>query len=132
MNQESSRLEEFVRRVVYPRAFSSEDRRRGLIKSFRKEIVLVLLGLRSGKIIGQNTEPLEVPDQCDFCATPIAPSGVYVDGMTNQDGRWAYMCVDCFTREGEGIGWGIGQLYAHDGEKWQCIGGGDPTPAGSD
>lgn len=128
MNDSNLKFDEFGRGMIYPRAFAGEGRRRQFIKKFKNEIVLLLVGLRAGQIAGQNHEPAEVPDLCNLCGAPITADGVYIDGMTGRDRKWAYMCLSCFTREGEGIGWGIGQLYAHNGESWQCIGGGNPEP----
>jgi hypothetical protein len=58
---------------------------------------------------------------------------LYVDGATGPMGSpWANMCIGCFLEKGAGIGWGVGQLYSHNGTHWHCIGGGDPEPCNAE
>lgn len=49
---------------------------------------------------------------CDFCKCDLGKRGLFVDGKVRNEIEWANMCAPCFEMNGEGIGWGVGQLYA--------------------
>ena len=49
-----------------------------------------------------------VPKSCDLCNKPLKQQ--FVDGKT-QRGPWALMCGVCHSRNGYGIGTGLGQRY---------------------
>jgi hypothetical protein len=73
-------------------------------------------------------------EECDICGKPFSSRRFMVDG--NRRGRgieWACMCSDCFWREGEGIGYGKGQLYTRmDNDKWLMTGGFPPQETDSE
>ena len=39
------------------------------------------------------------------------------------NGAGACMCPKCFRLHGTGIGWGIGQLYLRQNNRWLLVGG---------
>jgi hypothetical protein len=49
---------------------------------------------------------------CDFCKCDLGKRGLFVDGKVRNEIEWANMCALCFEKNGDGIGWGVGQLYA--------------------
>lgn len=49
---------------------------------------------------------------CDFCKCDLGKRGLFVDGKVRNKIEWANMCAPCFEKNGDGIGWGVGQLYA--------------------
>jgi hypothetical protein len=49
---------------------------------------------------------------CDFCKCDLGKRGLFVDGKVRNEIEWANMCAPCFEKNGDGIGWGVGQLYA--------------------
>ena len=57
----------------------------------------------------------EHPACCDICHSKLEET--FVDGAT-RSGRWANMCLKCFTRCGVGIGVGCGQIYDRVGFSW--------------
>ena len=48
------------------------------------------------------------PAVCDICRKPLKQQ--FVDGKI-QGGPWAIMCAVCHSRNGYGIGTGLGQRY---------------------
>ena len=48
------------------------------------------------------------PEVCDLCSQPL-PDVAY-DARTAY-GPWGWLCPDCFTRAGVGLGLGKGQRY---------------------
>lgn len=64
------------------------------------------------------------PESCDFCGEDLSNHRLFVDGRLRGQIAWGNMCAECFTRNGEGIGWGRGQLYQRqsDGE-WLMVAG---------
>lgn len=104
--------------------------RERLLQNYRAEIAALLIGFRNAQISGRNDRPMDSAERCDLCRVELAPQALYVDGrLNNGSGMWGNMCMSCYLGSGSGIGWGVGQLYLHDGLGWQCIGGGNPTPA---
>ena len=64
---------------------------------------------------------------CDICGCVLDQHGLYVDGRLRDDLMWSNMCVDCFKDNGEGIGWGKGQLYARQPDgRWRLVAGFPP------
>ena len=39
-----------------------------------------------------------------------------VDGAIRGQTGWACMCMNCFGRNAQGLGWGVGQLYKKEGK----------------
>lgn len=63
-------------------------------------------------------------ENCDECGISLDECGLYIDGRTRGTGQWSNMCAACFARCGEGIGWGIGQLYARQiDDQWRLVAG---------
>lgn len=46
-----------------------------------------------------------------------------IDGITKPSGTGAYMCPRCYHLHGVGIGWGIGQLYLRENNRWLLVAG---------
>lgn len=100
-----------------------------MLDTFKYEIATLMIGLRRAQVVGTNDRPCDVAEKCDLCRIPVEQSGLYVDGSVKHfGGMWANMCFPCFLERGRGLGWGVGQLYRHDGIGWQCIAGGMPNP----
>jgi hypothetical protein len=61
---------------------------------------------------------------CDFCKCELDKRALYVDGKVRSGIQWANMCANCFEKNGVGIGWGLGQIYARqpNGDWWLVAG----------
>lgn len=70
----------------------------------------------------------DAPDICDICKVPLSHEKFMVDGAVQGDFSWANMCADCFCAYGVKIGWGYGQLYKREADKWLLVGGFCPDP----
>lgn len=104
---------------------------RKFAKEYRQEAIELLSWLcRLGWAGGATSVHSAPPDTCGVCDRELSRYAFFVDGQT-ADGSWADMCVLCFAKHGEGIGWGIGQLYSKlpKGD-WRLIAGGDPDDGG--
>jgi hypothetical protein len=75
---------------------------------------------------GQNVQEQAFifPQRCDLCGTELFNELFYVDGSVSGTGGWANMCPVCYARSGQGIGWGVGQLFVRtpDG-RWLLVAG---------
>lgn len=71
----------------------------------------------------QNIYYSDAPDVCDICRLPLSHERFMVDGAVQGDFSWANMCADCFCTYGVKIGWGYGQLYEREADKWLLVGG---------
>lgn len=60
------------------------------------------------------------PKHCQLCG--IALEEQFVDGRLAR-GQWAYMCKQCHTLHGVGLGLGKGQLFSKEGEHFTKIEG---------
>lgn len=61
---------------------------------------------------------------CGLCDCDLSKRGFYVDGKLRGQAMWANFCIPCLRRGGEGIGWGMGQLYARQSDgKWRLVAG---------
>lgn len=103
-----------------------------MLDTFKHEIATLMIGLRRIQVVGRNDRPVDTAKVCDLCDCPVEEARVYIDGKVKRAGVWANMCLPCFLERGSGIGWGVGQLYWHDGLGWQCVAGGPPGPAADD
>ena len=63
------------------------------------------------------------PEACDICGEQLKNRRFMIDGKVRGHSAWACMCSDCFMEMGEGIAWGIGQLYQQDEQGWKLVGG---------
>ncbi len=70
----------------------------------------------------------DAPDVCDICRFPLSDERFMVDGAVRGGFSWANMCADCFCAYGVKIGWGYGQLYKREADKWLLVGGFCPDP----
>lgn len=102
------------------------------LERFHVEIGLLCVWLNRLRVTGGEAEVLtNLPDTCAQCGIDLRLEGLAVDGATH-DGSWKHLCMGCFGESGTGIGWGVGQLYRHEGQcedgidRWKCIAGGDP------
>ena len=63
-------------------------------------------------------------EACDSCGCSLEERGLYVDGKVRNGVAWANLCAPCFEKHGSGIGWGIGQIYAHQTDcAWRLVAG---------
>ena len=101
---------------------------RSFAKEYRQETMLLLAWLsRLGLAGGVSSLHPAPPDDCGLCGKPLDRYAYFVDGQTD-DGAWSDMCFPCFADHGEGIGWGVGQLYWKlANAEWRLIAGGDPN-----
>ena len=115
---------------------SPEDRgkRADFASRLRSELAILSFWLSEVKVTGGGLHvAADPPNQCDLCGTELSETGLFIDGQIT-DGRWSFMCMICYGRNGTGIGWGIGQLCrlagkADDGHRrWICIAGRNPDP----
>jgi len=64
------------------------------------------------------------PEACDICSIPLYKETFISDGRLKEHAAWANMCADCTVYYGNGIGWGIGQLYRRESDgRWLLVGG---------
>jgi hypothetical protein len=56
------------------------------------------------------------PEHCDLCSDNFIDDGFMVDGAIRGQAGWACMCMNCFGQHGQGLGWGVGQLYKKEGK----------------
>lgn len=109
------------------------SRRGAALAPYRAELALLMIGLHKAQVVGSVDRPPDPAELCDSCGVMLLDNGLYIDGsVQNAGGMWANMCMTCFLAQGKGIGWGIGQLYVHDGVGWQCIAGGSSHPLEDD
>jgi hypothetical protein len=57
----------------------------------------------------------KAPDKCDVCHKELNKR--FVDGRTIR-GYWAYMCSECHTNVGIGLGIGKGQVFVLTTKGW--------------
>lgn len=127
MTQDSTQdLRQFVEQLL---AVSNNAQDQGAVTEFSKKykdlIPQVAIAMWQVGLVGEvGFHPDEI-ETCDLCGSDVEE--LFVDGNTIM-GEWANMCQDCYSSQGQGIGWGIGQLYVKDGDNFLCIAGGDPHP----
>ncbi len=63
------------------------------------------------------------PDVCDICKTSFCNQKYMIDGAIKPSGAGAFMCPQCYHLYGEGIGWGVGQLYLNQNNCWLLVSG---------
>ena len=125
------------------------DAKRTFLAEHSNALFVVAMTLHNVGVIGGGEEHPDPPNSCDLCSKAFGDDAFFVDGQTGRmqsvqytdpatglmasaaHGSWADMCVDCYGREGRGIGWGIGQLYRKvlddsGSPRWLLIAGGDP------
>lgn len=66
---------------------------------------------------------ISAPDVCDICKITFQNQKYMIDGAMKHNGTGACMCPKCFRLHGTGIGWGIGQLYLRQNNRWLLVGG---------
>jgi hypothetical protein len=75
---------------------------------------------------------VDAPGECDRCCGSFSEEKYMIDGKLRGAGAWGFMCADCFGFVGEGIGWGVGQLYLKEKDKWLLVGGFSPRSTEAD
>ncbi|MBN8214689.1 MAG: HNH endonuclease [Xanthomonadales bacterium] len=66
------------------------------------------------------------PSHCDLCRHTLKNDKYMIDGGVRDAGFWACMCESCFLSRGRKIGWGHGQLYIQDKNRWLLVAGFPP------
>ena len=66
----------------------------------------------ASEVDGSEPQAADDIEKCDFCGCTLSARGLFVDGRLGGQLMWGNMCAQCFVENGEGIGWGKGQLYA--------------------
>ena len=86
------------------------------------------------QVLARQVKPAEVDarepqfaygvDECGLCGSELSKSGLMVDGRLKGSLMWGNLCAHCFAAQGEGLGNGVGQLYARqpDGQ-WRLVAG---------
>lgn len=70
---------------------------------------------------------IDPPEACDICWVPLHREMLMSDCQIGGHDAWANMCADCTVFYGEGIGWGVGQLYRKEPDgQWLLVGGASP------
>ena len=77
--------------------------------------------LTRGEECGEYYDP--PPKQCDICKISLANKKYMIDGGVKKHFGWAIMCPDCHRIHGNGIGWGLGQLYRRQDDQWLMVAG---------
>lgn len=101
---------------------------RQFAREYRQETIELLAWLcRLGLAGGVTSLHPAPPTACGLCSRELSRYAFFVHGQTDI-GVSADLCFLCFAKHGEGIGWGIGQLYwAVENGDWRLIAGGDPA-----
>lgn len=63
------------------------------------------------------------PTDCDLCRRSLTDEKYMIDGAVRGESGWACMCAKCFLERGKKIGWGYGQLYMRERERWLQVAG---------
>ncbi len=63
------------------------------------------------------------PEICDICKISFHSQKYMIDGVTKPSGAGACMCPRCYHLHGVGIGWGVGQLYLRENNRWLLVAG---------
>ncbi len=72
----------------------------------------------------EEKQTCNAPSKCDLCGQSLGAMKYFIDGKLSNDNAWANMCEKCFTKQGAGIGWGVGQLFMRQPDgKWLLVGG---------
>lgn len=69
---------------------------------------------------------INAPDNCDLCGCPFSEEKYMIDGSVRPSGGWACMCASCSADRGQGLGWGRGQLYLRQENRWLLVAGFPP------
>lgn len=72
---------------------------------------------------------LNPPGNCDLCGCPFSEEKYMIDGGVRPSGTWAFMCANCYADRGQGLGWGRGQLYLRQEDRWLMVAGFPPEEA---
>lgn len=96
---------------------------KGVLFDFRNAAVSLEKYVDMATAKKRNIYYSNAPDVCDFCKFPLSHERFMVDGAVQGDLSWANMCPDCFCAYGVKIGWGYGQLYKREADKWLLVGG---------
>lgn len=63
-------------------------------------------------------------DDCGTCGRSLSGCGLAIDGRLKSKSMWGNFCASCHSKAGEGIGWGVGQLYARQTNGcWRLVAG---------
>jgi Reverse transcriptase (RNA-dependent DNA polymerase). len=70
----------------------------------------------------ESSRYINPPEHCGVCLTGLSNQKYFVDGKTKV-GPFACMCESCFKEHGEGVGYGMGQLYKRNSKEWVLVAG---------
>jgi hypothetical protein len=85
--------------------------------SIRSEIKRYFHGhMDMARAITEQNTYAGAPEHCDLCSGNFIDDGFMVDGAIRGQAGWACMCMNCFGRHAQGLGWGVGQLYKNEGK----------------
>lgn len=63
------------------------------------------------------------PKICDICKISFKNQKYMIDGAVKPSGAGACMCPKCYRIHGVGLGWGVGQLYLRENNRWLLVAG---------
>ncbi|WP_308917252.1 hypothetical protein [Jannaschia sp. LMIT008] len=145
-----TRVHEFIDTLLlFGRPDPGTSERAIFAEAYRQELFATAMTLHNVGVIALGDAHSNPPERCDLCGSFWNDDAFFIDGQTSristikrinpvsgtetyeEANTWADMCVDCYLREGRGLGWGIGQLYrrvlrSEDEAAWHLIAGGDP------
>jgi hypothetical protein len=63
-------------------------------------------------------------DDCGICGCLLADRGIAIDGSLKGTSMWGNFCAACHSKAGQGVGWGVGQVYARQADaSWRLVAG---------
>lgn len=80
-----------------------------------------------GAGVKQSLEFIGAPGFCDLCQRPLADELEFGDvEVPGTNGAWGTLCMPCCKDTRAAFGWGRGQRYRRDGDRWPLVAGGPP------
>lgn len=68
------------------------------------------------------------PAHCELCGRPFGDCMIDAE-LPGRGYAWGWVCKACSMAEGVRIGWGTGQRYRREGDRWVLAAGGPRASA---